>query len=52
MIELYFIVSSHIGPKAIAGWDSFRDEIGGTIGDEGPDRWLTVVFTGDLEWAE
>jgi predicted Co/Zn/Cd cation transporter (cation efflux family) len=52
MIELYFIVPADIGPKAIAGWDALRDEIGETIGDEGPDRWLTVVFTGDPEWAE
>jgi len=51
-IELYFIVPPDMRPKAIAGWDALRDEIGETIGDEGPDRWLTVVFTGDPEWAE
>ncbi|WP_433996162.1 cation diffusion facilitator family transporter [Bradyrhizobium lablabi] len=51
-IELYFIVPADIPPKAIAGWDALRDEIGETIGDEGPDRWLTIVFTGDPAWAD
>lgn len=51
-IELYFIVPASMPPRDIAGWDRLRDEIGELIGGEGPDRWLTVVFTGDLEWAE
>ncbi|HAO2891890.1 TPA: cation transporter, partial [Escherichia coli] len=32
-------------------WDSIRDEIGEAIGDESTDRWLTIAFTTDLEWA-
>lgn len=51
-IELYFIVSPDSPPRSIDDWDSLRDEVGNAIGDEGPHRWLTVVFTGDPEWAE
>ncbi|WP_323115205.1 cation diffusion facilitator family transporter [Pseudomonas guariconensis] len=51
-IELYFIVPATMAARTIAEWDALRDEIGNAIGGEGPDRWLTVVFTGDPEWAE
>ncbi|MDU9390038.1 cation diffusion facilitator family transporter [Pseudomonas japonica] len=51
-IELYFIVPRTMAARNIAEWDAWRDEIGNAIGGEGPDRWLTVVFTGDPEWAE
>lgn len=51
-IELYFIVPADAPARTIAEWDKLRDEIGAAIGDEGPDRWFTVVFTGDPEWAE
>lgn len=51
-IELYFIVPTTMAAKPISEWDALRDELGNAIGGEGPDRWLTVVFTGDPEWAE
>lgn len=51
-IELYFIAPADGPARTIAEWDALRDEIGELVGDEGPDRWLTVVFTGDPEWAE
>lgn len=51
-IELYFIVPAEAPARDIAAWDRLRDEIGEAIGGDGPDRWLTVVFTGDPEWAE
>lgn len=51
-IELYFIAPADMPSKSIAEWDALRDEISDAIGDDGPDRWLTVVFTGDPEWAE
>lgn len=51
-VELYFIVPPGLPPKAIEEWDRLRDEIGDAIGDEGPDRWLTIAFTADKEWAE
>lgn len=38
--------------RTIQEWDALREEVGEMIGDKGPDRWLTVVFTGDPEWAE
>jgi predicted Co/Zn/Cd cation transporter (cation efflux family) len=51
-IELYFIVPADAPARTIGEWDALRDEIGEAVGSEGPDRWLTVVFTGDPEWAE
>ena len=51
-IELYFIVAADAPARTIAQWDALRDEIGELVGDEGPDRWMTVVFTGDPGWAE
>ena len=51
-IEIYFIVPADAPARTIAEWDAMRDEVGELIGDKGPDRWLTVVFTGDPEWAE
>lgn len=51
-IELYFIVPENDPPRKLAEWDQIRDRIGDAIGGEGPDRWLTVAFTTDLEWAE
>jgi predicted Co/Zn/Cd cation transporter (cation efflux family) len=51
-IELYFIVSKNLPPKRLEEWDRIRDEIGSAIGEESTDRWLTIVFTTDSEWAE
>jgi predicted Co/Zn/Cd cation transporter (cation efflux family) len=51
-IELYFIVPEDFPPKKLQEWDQIRDEIGLAIGDEGPDRWLTIAFTTDPEWAD
>jgi predicted Co/Zn/Cd cation transporter (cation efflux family) len=51
-IELYFIVPADMPARSIAEWDALRDEVGEAVGGEGPDRWITVVFTGDPAWAE
>ncbi|WEJ12153.1 cation diffusion facilitator family transporter [Sinorhizobium prairiense] len=51
-IELYFIVPQNLPPRSIEAWDRVRDEVGAAIGGEGHDRWLTIAFTADLEWAE
>lgn len=51
-IELYFIVPKSAPARRIDEWDAIRDAIGNEIGPENPDRWLTIIFTGDLEWAE
>lgn len=51
-IELYFIVPAEAPARTIGQWDALREEIGEAVGGEGPDRWITIVFTGDPEWAE
>jgi len=51
-IELFFIVPEDFPAKKLQEWDDIRDEIGIAIGDEGPDRWLTIAFTTDPEWAD
>lgn len=51
-IELYFIVSEDTPAKKLQQWDQIRDEVGAAIGDEGPDRWLTIAFTTDPGWAD
>lgn len=51
-VELYFIVPEDLPPRSIAEWDALREEVGQAIGGEGPNRWITIVFTGDPEWAE
>jgi predicted Co/Zn/Cd cation transporter (cation efflux family) len=51
-IELYFIVPSGMPPRTIEAWDALRDEIGDAIGEESPNRWLTIVFTADASWAD
>lgn len=50
-IELYFIVPKAQPAKKLEEWDALRDEIGDALGGEGPDRWLTIAFTTDVEWA-
>jgi predicted Co/Zn/Cd cation transporter (cation efflux family) len=51
-IELYFIVPPGLPAKTVEEWDALRDEIGDAIGDESANRWLTIAFTADAEWAE
>lgn len=51
-IELYFIVPASAPARRIGEWDAIRDEIGIALGPDNPDRWLTIIFTGDTEWAE
>lgn len=51
-IELYFIVPAGWPARTLEEWDALRDDIGEAIGGDSPDRWLTIVFTTDREWAE
>ncbi|SOC38380.1 predicted Co/Zn/Cd cation transporter (cation efflux family) [Rhizobium subbaraonis] len=51
-IELYFIVPPGMAPKRIEEWDAIRDEVGLEIGGDIDNRWLTIAFTADPEWAE
>lgn len=50
-IELFFIVPKNWPARRLEEWDAIRDEIGEALGGEGSDRWLTIVFTTDEEWA-
>ena len=51
-IELNFIVPKGGPAKRLEEWDRIRDEVGAAIGDDTPDRWLTIAFTTDSEWAD
>lgn len=51
-IELYFIVPKGSPARKLEEWDAIRDEVGEAIGDDTPDRWLTIAFTTDPEWAD
>lgn len=51
-IELFFIVRDSDPPRMLREWDVIRDAIGVDIGNDTPDRWLTIAFTTDPEWAE
>jgi predicted Co/Zn/Cd cation transporter (cation efflux family) len=50
-ITLYFIVRPNSPPRPLSEWDDLRDRIGDMIGEDNPNRWLTIVFTEDEEWA-
>lgn len=51
-IELYVIVPPGLPARTLEDWDALRDEIGAALGEDSPDRWLTIAFTTDREWAE
>lgn len=50
-IELYFVVPAGQPPKRLEEWDAIREQVGNAIGDDTPDRLLTIAFTTDAEWA-
>lgn len=50
-IELNFVVPRGLPARRLEEWDALRDEIGLIFGNDGPNLWLTVVFTTDPEWA-
>ena len=49
-IEIHIAVTPDWPLTSIAAADSIRREIGDAIGDEGPQRWLTIDFTADPRW--
>jgi predicted Co/Zn/Cd cation transporter (cation efflux family) len=51
-IDLYFIVPHGMPARTIEDWDRLRDEIGDAIGEDDANRWLTILFTADVEWAD
>jgi len=50
-VELNFVVPRDQPPKRLEEWDALRDQIGEAFGNDGPNLWLTIVFTTDPEWA-
>lgn len=50
-IELFFIVPKNAPARRLEEWDAIRDQVGEALGGEGHDRWLTIMFTTDEEWA-
>ncbi len=46
-IEISVLASHGMPARTIEHFDSLRQEIGVAIGEAGPDRWLTIVFTAD-----
>lgn len=46
-IEISVLVPKDMPAQPVAHFDALRDEIGEAIGEQGPDRWLTIVFTAD-----
>ena len=46
-IEIYIVLPADYPLQGIATLDAIRAEIGEYIGEPGPQRWLTIMFTGD-----
>mgnify|MGYP003481629558 FL=1 len=51
-IEIYIVLPRDYAIGSVDLLDEIRAEIGDFIGDPGPQRWLTITFTADPEWAE
>ena len=50
-MEIHFILAPGHAIGEVRALDAIRDEVGVAIGGESADRWLTITFTGDPEWA-
>ena len=48
-IEIHVVVPAD-HPGTTAWFDGIRREIGEALGEAGPHRWLTIVFTTDPAW--
>ena len=46
-IEVSVLVPPSYPPHTVVHFDTLRAEIGDALGEGGPERWLTIVFTGD-----
>lgn len=49
-IEIHVVLPANFAIPSIATLDAIREEIGEEIGGAGPQRWITVSFTGDESW--
>jgi predicted Co/Zn/Cd cation transporter (cation efflux family) len=46
-IEIYIVLPKDYPLEGVGTLDAIRAEIGEYIGEAGPQRWLTIMFTGD-----
>lgn len=51
LIEIHFLVPPGWAVSSVAELDAIRDEVGEALGGEGPNRWLTICYTEDPDWA-
>jgi predicted Co/Zn/Cd cation transporter (cation efflux family) len=51
LVDINFVVAPGWQVGTVAALDRIRDAVGAEIGDEGPNRWLTICFTEDPDWA-
>jgi predicted Co/Zn/Cd cation transporter (cation efflux family) len=49
-IEIHIVLPANFPIASIATLDAIREEIAEEIGGAGPQRWITVSFTGDEVW--
>lgn len=49
-IEIHIAVPADTPIDSVAKADAIRREIAAAIGEEGPERWLTIDFTADPRW--
>lgn len=49
-VEVHIVVPESMEQAGITQLDLIRDRISNTIGESGPDRWLTVAFTRNNRW--
>ena len=49
-IEIHIAVPTGMALDNVAAVDAIRREIADGIGDEGPQRWLTIDYTADPRW--
>nr|WP_325100959.1 MULTISPECIES: cation transporter [unclassified Pseudomonas] len=50
-IELHFIVPPELPARTLQSWDALRNDIADALGEASPNRWLTINFTTDRDWA-
>jgi predicted Co/Zn/Cd cation transporter (cation efflux family) len=51
LIEINFLTPPGWPVSSIAQLDAIRQEVGDALGQEGPNRWLTISFTEQTNWA-